>query len=149
MHAMEAQPAILLEILVSGVLIAVTMVVHGCGMYAVVQIAHRLALAPHRGRPTFYAGQVLALVVLLALTVLVVDMSIWAFAFVAMELIPDPRLALHFAALTFTTLGASTPLPAQWLLLEASCAIAGTFTFAWTTAVLFQILNRLIPWHSA
>ena len=145
---MEPHPAILLEILVSGVLMAVTMMIHGCGMYAVVQIANRLTATNRQAHRAFHAGKVLTVVVLLALFVLMLDMSVWAFTFSVMELIPDPRLALHFAALTFTTLGASTPLPAEWLLLEASCAIAGTFTFAWTTAVLFQILNRLFAWHS-
>ena len=143
---MEPQPVILLEVLVSGVLMLVTMMIHGCGMYAVVQSANRLAATQQRMHRSLHVGQVVTVVVLLALVVLMVDISVWALAFSAMGLISDTRLALHFAALTYTTLGASTSLPSHWLLLEASCAIAGTFTFAWTTAVMFQIFNRLFAW---
>ena len=59
------------------------------------------------------------------------------------------RHAVHFAALTYTTLGAPTSPPEQWLLLEADCAVAGALTFAWTTAVMFQVLNFIFDWHNS
>jgi hypothetical protein len=144
---MDPRPDILVEILISGALIAVTMVIHGCGMHGVVRWASRFSDTERRVHRTIHVGQALAIVVLPSLGVLVADMAVWAVAFSGMGLIPDLRLAFHFAALTYTTLGASTSLPANWMLLEASCAIAGTFTFAWTTAVMFQIFSRAFAWH--
>ena len=147
-RSVESQPVILFELLLSGALIAVTMGIHGVGMYLVVRVARHIVQAEQRAHHAVRIGQVLSVVVVLSLAVIFFDIVVWAGAFAAMGLIPDPRLAFHFAALTYTTLGASTSLPAQWLLLEAACAIAGTFTFAWTTAVLLQILNRVLDWHN-
>ena len=85
---MESHPAILLEILVSGVLIAVTMMVHGWGMYTVVQTANRLTASNRRTHRAVHAGKVLSVVVVLALLITMLDMSVWALAFFVMDLIP-------------------------------------------------------------
>ena len=144
---MESDHGVWLEAVVSGVLIAATMVVHGLGMYCVVRVGRHMLIAGHGSRRTVHIGQVLSLLVALALTTHLLDITLWAVTLDALRLVSPVRHALHFAALTYTTVGAPTSLPEHWLLLEAACAIAGTFTFAWTTAVMFQILNRVFEWH--
>ena len=145
---MEPEHRLWLEILVSGALVGATMVIHGCGMYCVARVARHMLGTSQHAKQTAYTGQVFAIFVALAFATHLLDILLWALTFEAMGLLSPARYAFHFAALTYTTLGAPTSLPEQWLLLEAGCAIAGTFTFAWTTAIMFQILSRIFQWHS-
>jgi len=136
-----------MEILASGVLVGATMVVHGCGMYCVARASKHGLPTGRAPRPTVHIGLAVSVLIALALTTHLFDIVLWAVTFQAMDLVTPAHRAFHFAALTFTTLGAPTSLPEPWLLLEAACAIAGTFTFTWTTAVMFQILNRVFEWN--
>lgn len=144
---MESEHRLWLELLVGGALLVTTMVMHGLGMFCVVSATRpMLALKQKLGRPV-HAIQVVCVFVALTLTTHLLEILLWAVTFDGMHLVSPVRYAIHFAALTYTTLGAPTSLPEQWLLLEAGCAVAGTLTFAWTTAVMFQILDRVFEWH--
>ena len=146
---MESEHRLWLEVLVGGVLLVATMVVHGLGMYCVVGAAKHILRSRHETRQPVHVVRIASILMVLTLATHLLDLTLWAVAFDAMHLVSPVRHAIHFAALTYTTLGAPTSLPEQWLLLEAGCAIAGTLTFAWTTAVMFQILNRIFDWHSS
>ena len=104
-----------------------------------------LAAKEKLGQPV-HAVQVVSVFVALTLTTHLLEILLWAVTFNGMDLVSPIRHAIHFAALTYTTLGAPTSLPEQWLLLEAACCVAGMLTFSWTTAVMFQILNRVFEW---
>ena len=145
---LESEHRLWLEVLVGGVLLTATMVVHGLGMYCVVTAAKHMLGARHEMRQHIHVVRVVSILIVLTLATHLLDIMLWAVALDAMHLVSPVRHAVHFAALTYTTLGAPTSLPEQWLLLEAGCAVAGTLTFAWTTAVMFQFLNRLFDWHS-
>ena len=145
---LESEHRLWLEVLVGGVLLTATMVVHGLGMYCVVSAAKHMLGARHETRQPVHVVWIVSILIVLTLATHLLDITLWAVAFDAMHLVSPVRHAVHFAALTYTTLSAPTSLPEQWLLLEASCAVAGTLTFAWTTAVMFHILNRIFDWHS-
>lgn len=145
---LEADPRFSLEVVLCGVLLVATMVIHGAGMYCVVSAARYMLAQNQPSRRSVHIGMVTPILVIVTLTTHLVDITFWALAFETMGLVSPVRHAIHFAALTYTTLGAPFSLPEQWLLLEAACAVAGTLTFAWTTAVMFQILNRVFDLQS-
>lgn len=67
---------------------------------------------------------------------------LWSAAIVYSGIIPDWVAAARFAALSYTTLGSDSQLPAEWQMLAPIIAISGMFTFAWTASVLVSIVGQ-------
>ena len=70
------------------------------------------------------------------------EISVWGVVLHKMGLVPNLRDAVYFAANTYTTLGMGPmSLPHSWRELSPMIAIAGLFTFAWTTSEMFNIVG--------
>jgi hypothetical protein len=124
------------ELFWGGVLVAVTMVIHGMGMSLILGLADAV-----KERFAFMASFVggLGLVVLAAVlivTVNLVEVIVWALFFVLQGAQPNHSVALYNALLNYTTLQAGY-LPQRWHLLEAGLGMAGLLTVAWSTGILY------------
>jgi hypothetical protein len=90
------------------------------------------------GRLTRVSGTVL-LVFLAAL----VEVSLWAGAYLATGAIPDTETALYFSTVTFTTLGyGDVVLSHRWRLLASFEAANGIILFGWSTALVIATVQR-------
>lgn len=135
--------------LLGAALVAITVAVHGVGSTAWLRVlgqrfAHQDGSIRKGKIPQAVVGTVL---VLLALHV--VEIIVWAVAF--MLLLPPGELAtleeaVYFSFVTFTTLGyGDVTLTESWRLLSGIEALNGIMLVGWTTAMIFAVVQR--AWH--
>lgn len=130
------------ELFWGGLLLAITMAIHGLGMLFTVQWTNRLKA--HFPRPPSLAIGIGLLIVASwsILLVHIVEVAVWSNFFVLTKGMPNRSVAFYFALLQYTTVGSSMNLPLRWRLLEGMLAIAGLMTFAWSTSVLYTLAQE-------
>jgi len=119
-------------------LVAITMAIHGTGMFGTLRVIDFLKerFAPVE---SFLGG--LGLVVLASLLIIVtniVEVIVWATFFLLRDAQPNHSIAMYNALLNYTTLQAGY-LPQHWHLLEALLGMAGLLTVAWSTGILYML----------
>jgi hypothetical protein len=119
-------------------LVAITMVIHGTGMFLILQTIESLkeSIAPGE---SFVAG--LGLVILSSLLIIltnVLEVIVWASFFLVQGAQPNHSTSFYNALLNYTTLQAGY-LPQRWHLLEALLGMAGLLTVAWSTGILYML----------
>jgi hypothetical protein len=87
--------------------------------------------------------KVAALVLLLFLAALL-EIWIWAVAYLSLGALTGMESALYFSAVTFTTLGyGDVVLDSSWRLLASFEAVNGIIMFGWSTALLVALVHRV------
>jgi Gpi18-like mannosyltransferase len=129
------------ELLWAGVLVAITMSIHGVSMFAILGVtqAVRERFVPIES----FAGGLAIVVVasLLITTTNVIEVGMWALFFVWQGAQPGFSTAFYNALLNYTTLQAGY-LPQRWHLLEAGLGMAGMLTVAWSTGILYMLAQK-------
>ena len=126
------------EALWGSLLVAITMVIHGTGMFWILRITETLKEVFHP-LESFVGG--LGLVILASLLIIVtntLEVIVWASFFLLQGAQPNHSVALYNALLNYTTLQANY-LPQRWHLLEALLGMAGLLTVAWSTGILYML----------
>jgi hypothetical protein len=126
------------EALWGSLLVAITMVIHGTGMFWILRITESLKEIFHP-LESFVGG--LGLVILASLLIIftnILEVIVWAAFFVLQGAQPNHSVALYNALLNYTTLQADY-LPQRWHLLEALLGMAGLLTVAWSTGILYML----------
>ena len=73
----------------------------------------------------------------------VLEVLIWAGAYVALSAIAGLEEAVYFSIVTFTTVGyGDVVLPRDWRILGASEAAPGILLFGWSIALLIVLIQR-------
>ena len=126
------------EVLWGSLLVAITMVIHGTGMFMILILTESLK---ERFEPleSFMGG--LGLVILSSLLIIftnILEVIVWALFFLWEGAQPNRSVALYNALLNYTTLQAGY-LPQHWHLLEALLGMAGLLTVAWSTGILYML----------
>ena len=126
------------EVMWGSLLVAITMAIHGTGMFGILRIIDSLKerFAPVE---SFLGG--LGLVILASLLIVVtniVEVIVWASFFLLQGAQPNHSVAMYNALLNYTTLQAGY-LPQHWHLLEALLGMAGLLTVAWSTGILYML----------
>jgi hypothetical protein len=125
----------------SGVSIC-NIVIHALVMTAVVQIVRAVSAkkAPH---PTLRLISVMVATVSVLAAAHVIEVLVWALAYVIVSVAPPGADLVYFAFVNYTTLGYGDITPvARWRLLGPMTAMNGVLLFGWSTAVIFQVLRR-------
>lgn len=121
-----------------GLLVAITMVIHGTGMFLVLMTIE--SLKEHiEPRESFIVG--LGLVIFASLLIVVtniLEVIVWASFFLLQDAQPNHSVAMYNTLLNYTTLQAGY-LPQRWHLLEPLLGMAGLLTFAWSTGILYML----------
>jgi len=127
------------EILWGGLLMAITMGIHGSGMLLVLRTNHlvRRFFESKKGMMMGLIPVILATCMIML--VHLVEVLIWSLFFVWKNAFPNRSVTLYFSLNEYTTLGSNYNLPLQWRLLEGLIAMTGLLTFAWSTGVLFTL----------
>jgi hypothetical protein len=130
------------EILWGGVLVAITMVMHGVGMLWVLRVNARLKWWFGKSRSFFAGIGILILASWMILLVHLIEVVVWAGFFYWKNSFPNASTSYYFALNQYTTVGSSLDLPLHWRLLEGMIAAAGLLTFAWSTGVLLVLAQE-------
>jgi hypothetical protein len=142
-HEKERSDAMLMEILIAAFIIVVTVVIH----------AGAMMLAFREGRKEMGGWRqrlrqsrlywISAIVLLLFLTSLI-EVLVWAVAYLALNAIQGFEQAFYFSMVSFTTLGyGDIVLDERWRLLSSFEAANGIIMFGWTTAIVMVMVQRV------
>lgn len=126
-----------------GVMLVVITLMHGAGLDAIVEhYKKRAETLRRKNRHPRLAEIIFVSSILLMLFLHLAEISVWGAVLRMLGLVSNYRDALYFSANTYTTLGMGPmALPHSWRDLSPIIAIAGLFTFAWTTSELFNIVG--------
>jgi voltage-gated potassium channel len=130
------------EIVWGGILLAITMVLHGLGMLAVLRM--NLRLTSRFGKTPSFIADISALI-LASWTILfvhLVEVVVWAGFFLWKKAFVNASTCYYFSLNEYTTVGSALGLPLHWRLLEGMIAAAGLLTFAWSTGVLLVLAQN-------
>jgi hypothetical protein len=126
------------EILWGAVLLAITMAIHGTGMFAILSFTDRLK-ERYAPMDSFMAG--LGVVILASLLIVltnILEVVVWTAFLVLQGAQRSHSMGFYNAMLNYTTLQAGY-LPSHWRLLEPLLGMAGLLTVAWSTGILFML----------
>jgi hypothetical protein len=130
------------EVLWGGILVVITMNMHGIGMLVVLRI--NLVIKHWLGAtksvllglvPVVFASWLMMLVHL-------TEVAVWALFFFWKGAFVNRSLAYYFSLNEYTTVGSSFSLPFHWRLLEGMLAGTGLLTFAWSAGILFALAQE-------
>ena len=127
------------EVLWGGLLLAVTMGIHGMGMLATLRVTDSLKERAQQFKSILPSLGIVILGSLMIIVTSLVEIIVWAAFFLMMGALSNHHSAFYYALVNYTTLD-SGYLPQQWHLLEGLLAIAGLLTLAWSTGILYTLV---------
>ena len=130
------------EVLWGGLLVAITMVMHGLGMLTVLRVNMRLKWRFAESRSFISGIGILILASWMILLVHLIEVVVWAGFFFWRGAFTNASTSYYFSLNQYTTVGSSLNLPLHWRLLEGMIAAAGLLTFAWSTGVLLVLAQE-------
>ena len=131
-------------VLLGGTMLVIITILHGFGLDLIVVRYKRKAtkLRREKWHPRL-AVLVFAGAIFLMLLLHLTEICVWGLVLLGGGLVHSLHEAVYFSANTYTTLGmGSMVLPYSWHELGPIIAIAGLFTFAWTTSEMFNIVGE-------
>jgi len=123
-------------------LVAVTLIIHGVGLFYTMRLSSALLRRMRKPRESFGVG-VVVLAALMIVVVHLIEVTVWAGFFTWKNAQPNPFSAFYYALVNYTTLGAGY-LPVRWRLLEGLLAMSGLLSFAFSTSVLVAFAHHLV-----
>jgi hypothetical protein len=113
------------EIIWGGVLIGITMAIHGFGMLLALRLTGALNQR-FETSPSFAKGMsVIILASWMIILVHLLEVAVWAGFFLFKGAMPNYSIAYYFSLNEYTTVGSNYNLPQNWRLLEGMIATAG------------------------
>nr|AMK59393.1 hypothetical protein ISM_16925 [uncultured bacterium UPO57] len=130
---------------ISGAIIACSTFIHGvfgaAAGAAILRATARRLWGPLR---FLRDSAVLVLVALWLMLAHMIEIWLWAFAFLRLDLFETVETALYFAAISYTTLGfGDVVLPTKWGLLAGAAAANGLLLFGLSAALLVEAGAKL------
>jgi len=133
----------LINVVIAVFIILITVGIHAGGMVLVLQNLQKYdeQHRSHRWQTHIYwvGGAILVMFIVSLLEVMV-----WAGAFLILNAVEGVEQALYFSMVTFTTLGyGDVTLDEGWRLLASFEAANGIIMFGWTTAIVIAVVQRV------
>jgi hypothetical protein len=118
--------------------------IHAAAM-AIVIGGTRKAAAMTASRPTLRLIAVMIAAVLMLMIAHLVEVLVWALSYAILGVAPEGADRIYFVFVNYTTLGYGdiTPLE-RWRLLGPMTAMNGVLLFGWSTAVIFEVLQKVL-----
>ena len=131
----------LINIVVAAVLMLATTVIHTGAMSLTHVILHKFKKRPSKYRLLNSNVRQIGIIVILMFYVSLVEVLLWASAYLLLNAIEGFEKAVYFSMVTFTTLGyGEIVLDERWRLLASFEAVNGIIMFGWSTAlVIFAV----------
>jgi hypothetical protein len=134
----------ILQLLFCLALASVTVILHAVGTVHVVMPASgvwnwKKEFSPPL-RPVFALTRLVSLLLVLHL----VEISVWAAAFTAANVLPDFETSLYYSLKSYTTVGYGDVLPPNsWRLLGPFEAAVGILMLGWSTGIIVAAVQRI------
>ncbi|HEV3221620.1 MAG TPA: hypothetical protein VGZ90_02015 [Puia sp.] len=145
MNFLQVEPPYIIsfeEIVWGGILVTVSMAIHGLGMLWVLRV-NRSIKQKEGAKKNLISG--LWPVIFASFMIIFVHLTevlVWALFFLWRGCFQNGSLSFYFALNEYTTVGSKYNLPLNWRLLEGMISITGLLTFAWSTGVLFTLAKE-------
>jgi hypothetical protein len=133
----------LTNIAIAAFMMVVTTVIHAGGM---VLVLHMLRSQKGRLRRRLRKTHIywIGVIVLLMFLVSLLEVLVWAAAYLSLNAIQGFERALYFSTVTFTTLGyGDIVIDERWRLLASFEAANGILMFGWTTAIVVSFVHLI------
>ena len=73
------------------------------------------------------------------------EILVWSLAYAIVRVAPEGTDLVYFAFVNYTTLGYGDIVPLErWRLLGPMTAMTGVLLFGWSTAVIFEVLQKVL-----
>jgi hypothetical protein len=130
------------QLLLGGAVSVCNIAIHAVLMAAVVWAARRtIGTGLLRQQARLITVMTCSVSVLMAAHV--VEVLVWALAYMLVDAAPRGADPYYFAFVNYTTLGYGDVIPVEgWRLLGPVTAMNGVLLFGWSTAVIFAVLRR-------
>ena len=129
-----------------GLLVAVTLAIHGFGMLWTLRAVHEIRARFQRHESFSLGMTIIILASWMLLMVHMIEVAVWAHFFLwknaVAGAINNLSICYYFALMDYTTLGSNYNLRTDCRLLEGMIGIAGLLTFAWSTGILLTIAQE-------
>jgi len=131
------------QLLVGGFVSVCNIAIHALVMSVLIHVVQRTARKQRQRSP-----QLLLIVVMIAaistlMAAHACEVGVWALAYHVVDAAPPGINRMYFAFVNYTTLGYGDVVPvAHWQLLGPMTAMNGVLLFGWSTAVIFDVLQR-------
>ena|SRR5918995_1551253 len=135
------------QFLVGGTVSLGNIVLHAIATTLVVALVRRVASWKRR-ESTLWLAAVMVPAVAVLLGAHVAEVMIWSVTYLIVNAAPPEKDILYFAFVNYTTLGYGDIVPVErWRLLGPITAMNGILLFGWSTAVIFEVLDRATHMH--
>jgi hypothetical protein len=132
----------LIQFLVGGIVTVCNITIHALVMTTVVQVA-RATGTKKRSHPSLRLITAMIATVSVLMGAHVLEVFVWSLAYLIVDAAPTGTNLVYFAFVNYATLGYGDVTPAKsWLLLGPLTAMNGALLFGWSTAVIFQVLDK-------
>jgi hypothetical protein len=96
-------------------------------------------------RPSLQLIGVMIAAVLILMIAHFAEVLVWALGYAIVGAAPEGSDLIYFAFVNYTTLGYGDITPLQrWRLLGPMTAMNGVLMFGWSTAVIFEVLQKVL-----
>ena len=133
----------LMNILIAAIIIIATVVIHAEVMMLAVRLIRKKegGLREKLRQTNLYRVSGIVLLMFLAS---LIEVLVWAIAYLALNAIEGFEQAFYFSMVTFTTLGyGDIVLEERWRLLASFEAANGIIIFGWTTAIVMAVVHHV------
>lgn len=128
---------------------AINIVLHSLWTVVVIRWVRNVAFSA-TGRFELQLSGVMVATALILMLAHTLEIVVWALAYFTAGAAPAGSNLLYFAFVNYTTLGYGDVIPVkEWLLIGPMAAMNGILLFGWSTAVLFEVLQKAIARQAA
>ncbi|GIQ77752.1 potassium channel family protein [Bradyrhizobium sp. RD5-C2] len=139
----------LYQLIVGSAVSAINIVLHSLFTVGVIGLLRNIALSA-AGRSGLQLSGVMVAAALILMVAHTLEIMVWSLAYFVMSAVPAGSDLIYFAFVNYTTLGYGDVIPVKaWLLLGPMAAMNGILMFGWSTAVLFEVLQKTIERQAA
>ncbi len=131
----------LIQFLVGGIVNICNITIHALVMTVVVRVARASVTTTNHPSLLLITTMIATVSVLMAAHVL--EVFVWSLAYAIVGAVPADGSLVYFAFVSYATLGYGDVLPVErWQLLGPMAAMNGALLFGWSTAVIFEVLQK-------
>ena len=132
------------QFLVGGAVSLANIAIHALVMTIVVRVA-QAASANQKTHPSLLLIAVMIPVVSVLMITHTIEVFVWALAYWVVDAAPPGANLVYFAFVGYATLGYGDIVPVKaWLLLGPITAINGFLLLGWSTAVIYEVLQKAL-----
>src|SRR5262245_13680553 len=142
---MEERQCMLLPLVVAGGVFFGSVFLYGLATAVILQLVVGLIRSGYGGLSVWKNIRLMFIVSIVTTAAHLIQIALWAAAFVLVGALPTFDKALYFSAQSYTALGyGDVVVSEQWRLLGPLESINGLLLFGLSTAVMFAVMSRLI-----